>query len=249
MRWMGYGFIVFTAFLLVSCTSGKQHYAPVMDAATIEHLPQSGAHRVLPRETLYSIAWRYGLDYRYLAARNRITPPYHIEIGQLIYLKGKATQTSKIPVTASSVVARSSVVSATQREPVVIEREPKGPVKHWVWPAKGRVIQSYSAMNKGLNISGHLGSPVFASAAGKVVYSGNGLRGYGNLIIIKHNSSFLTAYAHSSAALVREGDWVKAGQKIAKMGNSGTRRVMLHFEIRQNGKPVNPLYYLPASRF
>ncbi len=99
-------------------------------------------------------------------------------------------------------------------------------------------------MNKGINIGGRLGAPIYAAAAGQVVYSNHGLRGYGNLIIIKHNSSFLTAYAHNSVVLVKEGDWVQGGQRIAEMGSTGAVRTMLHFEIRRNGKPVNPLSYL-----
>lgn len=122
--------------------------------------------------------------------------------------------------------------------------EPTKGVSVWSWPAKGPVIGQFSSINKGINIGGRYGAPIFATAAGKIVYSGNGIRGYGNLIIIKHNSTFLTAYAHNSVVRVKEGEWVKRGQKIAEMGNSGTRRVMLHFEIRRKGEPVNPLDYL-----
>ena len=114
----------------------------------------------------------------------------------------------------------------------------------WQWPARGTVISQFSSLNKGINIKGERGDPIFATAAGKVVYSGNGLRGYGNLIIIKHNSTFLTAYAHNSRILVKNGAWVSAGQQIAEMGNTGTKQTMLHFEIRRHGQPINPLIYL-----
>ena len=114
----------------------------------------------------------------------------------------------------------------------------------WVWPVKGKVLNSFSAANKGLNITGYLGEPIYASASGKVVYSGNGLRRYGNLIIIKHNSVFLSAYAHNKDVFIKEGEWVKQGQKIAEMGKTGTNKVMLHFEIRRAGKPVNPISLL-----
>ena len=125
--------------------------------------------------------------------------------------------------------------------------EPTALVKYWQWPARGRIIGYYSASNKGINIGGHKGDPVYASAFGKVVYAGNGLRGYGNLIIIKHNARYLTAYANNNKLLVDQDAIVKRGQKIAEMGSTGTNRVKLHFEIRQNGSPVNPLSYLPKK--
>ncbi|MDR5757306.1 peptidoglycan DD-metalloendopeptidase family protein [Caballeronia sp. LZ035] len=118
----------------------------------------------------------------------------------------------------------------------------------FIWPARGPILNTFSeASNKGLNIGGAAGDPVNASADGRVVYSGNGLRGYGNLIIIKHDATFLTAYAHNRALMVKEGDAVTKGQKIAEMGNSDSDRVMLHFEVRRQGKPVDPLKYLPPQ--
>jgi lipoprotein NlpD len=115
----------------------------------------------------------------------------------------------------------------------------------WIWPTEGRVSSHFSESTKGMDISGKTGQPVLASAAGKVVYSGTGLRGYGQLIIIKHNSTYLSAYAHNSKLLVKEGQTVSRGQKIAEMGNSDSKLVRLHFEIRKNGKPVDPLKHLP----
>ena len=140
--------------------------------------------------------------------------------------------------------AASSLTQSSQKIKELNPIEPAKNVNTWYRPAKGPIIATYSAQNKGLNFGGKLGDPVFATAEGKVVYSGNGLRGYGNLIILKHNSTFLTAYAHNNKILVKEGEWVRAGQIIAEMGRTGTRRVMLHFEIRRSGKPVNPLNYL-----
>ena len=116
----------------------------------------------------------------------------------------------------------------------------------WIWPAKGKVLEGFSESSKGVDIAGKLGQPVLAAAAGKVVYSGAGLRGYGNLIIVKHNDTYLSAYAHNSKLLVKEGQAVTRGQKIAEMGNSDTELVKLHFEIRMHGKPVDPLKHLPA---
>jgi len=116
----------------------------------------------------------------------------------------------------------------------------------WGWPTNGRVISKYSEKSKGVGISGDLRQPILASASGTVVYSGNGLRGYGNLIIIKHNDSYLSAYGHNSKILVHEGEKVSKGQKIAEMGNSDGAVIKLHFEIREKGKPVDPLDYLPV---
>ena len=121
----------------------------------------------------------------------------------------------------------------------------------WGWPAKGKVIKKFSVQevgSKGIKIAGHKGEPVRAAADGKVVYSGSGLVGYGNLIIIKHNSMFLSAYAHNSRLAVKEGENIKAGEKIAEIGSSGTDRNQLHFEIRREGKPLDPLGLLPQQR-
>ena len=119
----------------------------------------------------------------------------------------------------------------------------------WIWPAKGKVVAAYSdtANLKGIDIAGAAGEPVFASAAGKVVYAGTGLRGYGKLVIVKHNKTWLSAYAHNKDILVKEGQQVTKGQKIAEMGNTDAEQVMLHFEIRRLGKPVDPARYLPAG--
>jgi lipoprotein NlpD len=117
----------------------------------------------------------------------------------------------------------------------------------WIWPGNGQVLAGFDeAKNKGLDIAGASGDPVLAAAEGKVVYAGSGLRGYGNLIILKHNNTFLTAYAHNKALLVKEDQTVKKGQKIAEMGDSDADRVKLHFEVRRQGKPVDPARYLPA---
>ena len=116
----------------------------------------------------------------------------------------------------------------------------------FVWPAQGTVVATFDeAKNKGVSIAGRIGDPVLAAADGRVVYAGAGLRGYGNLIILKHNNTYLTAYAHNQALLVREDQSVRQGQKIAEMGSSDTDRVKLHFEVRRQGKPVDPLSFLP----
>lgn len=131
-----------------------------------------------------------------------------------------------------------------------MKTRPRPSSKHviWSWPVKGRLISGYdkkSTGKKGINIAGKPGDPVRSAAAGKVVYSGSGLSGYGRLIIIKHNKDFLSAYAHNRKLIAREGQWVEKGEIIARMGRSGTDRTQLHFEIRKKGRPVNPLRYLP----
>ncbi|KGY08303.1 murein hydrolase activator NlpD [Vibrio sinaloensis] len=132
---------------------------------------------------------------------------------------------------------------------VVSNDKPKNTkVSKWLWPTKGRVIKNFSAGdqgNKGIDIAGQRGQPIVSTAGGTVVYSGNALRGYGNLVIVKHNDNYLSAYAHNDRLLVHEGQSVKAGQKIATMGSSGANSVRLHFEIRYQGKSVNPKRYLP----
>ncbi len=137
--------------------------------------------------------------------------------------------------------------------PAPVEPPPSGSftgdeeVSSWSWPAQGKVIARFTDSNKGLDIGGKTGQPVSAAAKGKVVYSGSGLRGYGKLIIIKHNKTFLTAYAHNSQLLVKEGQVVNKGQKIAEMGSTGATRTMLEFQVRLDGKPINPTIVLPLN--
>lgn len=231
---MNYRFILISIIcIFLSGCMGADNYAPVMDVGHIEAIPKKGLHRVTQGETMYEIAWRYGLDYRYLAKRNHIMPPYTIRVGQVIYLRGYAH--SRV----TQIAHQPTQLSLAKVQPE--EKEPDYLSSGWMWPAQGRVVHTFSAMNKGVDIANQLGSPIYAAAAGKVVYSGSGLRGYGNLLIIKHNHIYLSAYAHNSVILVKEGDRVKKGQKIAEMGDTGSNRVMLHFEIRREGKPVNPL--------
>lgn len=210
-------------------------------------------HKVLKGETLYSIAYQHGLDYRELAAWNRIAKPYTIYPGQRLRLKGPKiplgtrTQTAAVPKKRASTKPPPSSTrkkAATAKQPKVSRT-----VRHtWVWPVRGKVIQRYSPKgggNKGIDIAGKVGQPILAASSGKVVYSGNGLPGYGNLIIVKHSDQYLSAYAHNRRLLVKEGRTVTRGQKIAELGSTGTRSPRLHFEIRRHGKPVNPLRYLP----
>jgi lipoprotein NlpD len=247
--------ILLTLFL--SACVDDVNYAPVADASGIESMPKNGIHRVHSGETLYSIAWRYGLDYRALARRNHIAAPYHVHTGEILYLRKAPTtataNTTTTTPTSSNQIQQPTTTTTTMLTTVDTDdyfetgKEPTATVDFWHWPAVGRVSGGFSQFNKGINISGTTGAPIYAAAAGKVVYSGHGLRGYGNLLIIKHNSTYLTAYAHNQKNLVTEGQWVKMGQIIAEMGNTGASKVMLHFEIRRGGDPVNPLIYLEKS--
>lgn len=239
-------FISVLVVLFSACDASREFFAPVWDAGATEHMPKSGVYRVKRKDTFYSIAWRYGLDYRTLAKRNGIEWPYNIKLNQLIYLRGKSPRVS-VQRQSSLNYNYSRGYSSYTSPPTqmrYVGLDSLSGVQQWQWPAKGMVVRQFSSANKGVNIGGHFGDSIFASAAGKVVYAGNGLRGYGNLIIIKHNETFLTAYAYNSKNLVSEGERVSGGQKIAEMGGVRSNAFMLHFEIRRNGQPVSPLYYL-----
>ena len=253
--------------LLSACASPPPGGVKVVDR-TASQAPQrqpvrSGQYQVKRGDTLYSIAFRFGWDWRALAARNAIAQPYLIRVGQIIRFDGQPA--SRPPVVASTPV----VVAPARRPSTPISSNPAliqapAPVKTapsisalpptqrsasgWLWPSNGAVIGRFSSngsLNKGIDIGGELGQPVLAASDGSVVYAGSGLRGYGELIIIKHSDTYVSAYGHNRRLLVQEGQQVKAGQKIAEMGSTGTDRVKLHFEVRRQGKPVDPLQYLP----
>lgn len=242
--------------LLTACTSGGGFVS--VEKKFGSHRSSSTFYTVGQGETLYSIAWRYGVDYRQLANANSISAPYTIYPGQKIDISGRSfDSTATIPVSNSSVSKPSKYVAQESSQSQKTISAPKYPPKYepasqdtkWIWPANGRLIARFSTndpVNKGIDLDGALGESVLAAAAGTVVYAGQGLRGYGNLIIVKHNDTYLSAYAHTSRILVSEQEVVKAGQKIAEIGSTGTDKVKLHFEVRQNGMPVDPLQYLPA---
>jgi lipoprotein NlpD len=256
MRLFAFAIVCAWTFLVTGCVT-TQRSVPVMDMAAIEKIPSSGSHKVKRGESLYSIAWRYGLDYVFLAKRNNLNAPYHLHYGQILRLKGPIVLPRPLdakaspPFTPIDTAKRIPKVFTAHLKPAIqiaranaILAEPNSEVLAWRWPVKGQVVGNFSRSNKGLNIRVHMGDPVLATAAGKIVYCGSGIRGYGNLIIIKHNSVFLTAYAHSNILFVKQGDRVVAGQKIAEMGEPSIKKSILHFEIRRSGQPVNPLIYL-----
>jgi lipoprotein NlpD len=314
ISWSGLLLIGIAAALLGGCATSP---APVVDhslggSAGLRYA-QSDADHVNGRmtsegyvvargDTLYSIAFKHGMDYRALAARNHIPPPYVIYPGQVLRIDVVAAPGTPV----RSVVAKAPPRQAPrQNSAPVFETVPNEPepahapptpapttaaASHpepaanaaganpalanppaaapgpqpaivagktrsvdgitWLWPADGAVISGFQdgtgGSGAGLDIAGNAGDPVRAAADGVVVYSGNGLIGYGELIIIKHSDTYLSAYGHNRKRLVREGEHVRAGQLIAEMGSSGAPREELHFEIRKNGKPVDPTDYLPG---
>lgn len=216
----------------------------------------SATHAVERGDTLYSISWRYGLDYRDVARWNGIAEPYVIHPGQRLRLTAPAL--AGAPPVAASVPRPAETPTAAPVTPVPgapraatpipqVAVPESGPIR-WQWPVRGRIVRSDSPTSKkGLDIAGTRSQSISAAAAGAVVYSGSGLLGYGRLIILKHSDTFLSAYAYNEQLLVAEGDRVTAGQQIATMGTGTSGQPMLHFEIRRDGKPVNPLEYLPRS--
>ncbi len=207
----------------------------------------SQLYRVGSGETLYAIAWRYNLDYRELARWNNISAPYTIHPGQELTLMDPALLPASRRPTVSSKAASEKANRKTKTRTVAAAQPALPPPKKWIWPTRGKVIQTFQGQQsiaQGIDIEGAPGQDVCASADGKVVYSGSGLAGYGQLVIIKYNDTYISAYGHYRHLLVKEGQDVKAGQKIAEMGKL-QGNPCLHFEIRRQGKPVDPLKYLP----
>jgi len=212
------------ALILAACSSGGGWQG---DAT--QHIVRRG-------ETLFSIAWRYGKDPADVARWNRLGDGSLIYPGQVIRLT---------PPSGSSRRSSSSKSSSGKPLPTI----PSQPPPPWTWPTGGRINVEFGGKpgsGTGVLIDGKAGQPIVAAASGRVVYAGGGLIGYGQLIILKHNDTYLSAYGHNARLLVKEGQAVKKGQQIATMGEGPERKPRLHFEIRRNGKPVNPQQYLPA---
>ncbi|HGF0768165.1 TPA: amidase activator ActS [Kluyvera georgiana] len=194
-------------------------------------------------DTLSRISRMTGTSVRDLARMNGISPPYTIEVGQKLKVSGASSSSAKKSTTSKTAkVVPSSAVPQSSWPPVG--------QRCWRWPASGKVVMKYSTSeggNKGIDIAGSRGQPVYAAGAGKVVYVGNQLRGYGNLVMIKHNEDYITAYAHNDKLLVNNGQSVKIGQQIATMGSSDADSVRLHFQIRYRATAIDPLRYLPPQ--
>jgi len=267
--------VILLVFCLVLVTGCSHHQpAPVEEHSNTQlkrQLNSNGSYSVRSGDTLYAIAFNFDVDARKLAQWNGISSPYIIYPGQKLQLsapprsrgstpgvqitalksprqsttKTKSSPAKATPAKSKTVPATSSKV-ATSSKGQIYAADPK----NWTWPTNGRVLRAYVAGNparNGLDIAGKEGQDILASAGGQVVYSGNGLIGYGELIIIKHSERMLSAYAHNRVRLVKEGEQVSRGQKIAEMGRNAGNEQLLHFEIRARGKPVNPLTYLPRK--
>ena len=279
--------LLLAALVLAACGQSrvvKREGGATPSSRTTTRVPSGAATYVVKRgDTLYGIAFRHGLDFREVAAANRIPAPYTIYPGQRLTLRPQVAATrapasrNTRPVGPSSRVARPAsppatpvtsgagttrapdpAVTAPAVAPMIPPPLPTTPTPSsgavsptgWRWPTQGTLIGRFAAgdpKRQGVDIAGTAGQAVVAAADGTVVYSGAGLVGYGELIIVKHSDEWLSAYAHNRRRLVAEGTAVKGGQPIAELGRSGTSRDMLHFEVRRNGKPVDPLTVLPAS--
>ncbi len=243
----------FSLCLLAACASPPP--API-HARTPPPSERIDYHIVSKGETLFSLAWRYEKNINQLAAANGLRPPYTLRIGQKLSLD---TTRVKTRVYAPGTSTKTSAPSRTApAKPVVAKQVTRTPTKlpsslpgRWQWqrPVPGRVSRHFNeaALFKGIDLQVQPGQAVEAAGPGLVVYAGNGLRGYGELIIVKHSEEYLSAYAHNRKILVREGQTVKGGQKISEAGGDPANRRRLYFEIRRDGKPVNPLQYLPKQ--
>lgn len=232
--------------------SGKVAYEPKRTSSTPSSYKSYSNQKwvkAVKGDSLYKISKRTGVSIEHLAQLNQLKKPYVIHPGQTIYIKQIKSSGSSRPKTVkkkTAVTPRTSYTQAPTQQKTKTVRWPK--TVKWKRPTKGRVVKKFNRSRndaKGIEYKGKRGDAILAAADGKVVYSGNGLISYGNLIIIKHNKTYISAYAYNRKLLVKEGDIVKAGQKVAEMGNKDKQSPRLHFEIRKNGKPVDPLKYLP----
>lgn len=278
--------------MLNACATRR--LAPVQERSASVRQPESTYRDVRAGDTLYSIAWESGRDYREVAAWNGLEPPYVIKPGQKIRLYPPAAANGSGTMSSYRIVVKGDTLYAIAKSTGIRYQdlalwnslEPPYPLKpgqrlrltpgtgaapsaapapiksksskaetagtrpiEWIWPTEGAIVARFAPNDaaKGIDIGGTSGQTIRAAASGTVVYQGSGLRGYGQLIIIKHNADFLSAYAHCATIYVQEGSVIKPGQKIAAMGSTGTDRIKLHFEIRRRGTPVDPLEYLPKK--
>lgn len=226
-----------------------------LDAGVTLTLPQQRFHIAQPGDTLYSISRAYGVEVSTLVRLNHLSPPYGIRIGQALQLPPAIEKPERIATTEQPAPARLEppppAKPSTEEEAVAAA--PQGD-RVFLWPIKGRILAAYGTQangihNDGINIAARLGEPVRAAASGVVAYAGNELRGYGNLILIKHADGYMTAYAHNARLLVRRGERVRRGQEIATAGETGAVRTpQLHFEIRRGTRALDPMRYLPILK-
>ena len=254
-------------------TSNERQAMPSQPTVFDTGLSQGPDYRVQQGDTLYSVAFRLGMDYRMLAEFNEIEPPFTILVGELLRtvptvsppkppadsaVSTPATKPATKPVTTVDTPRKpapkpttAAVTPAVEKKPVTVSpaasKLTNAPVSRWLWPVTGTVSRRFAGdRNKGLDLVGQRGDPVMATADGVVVYAGSGVTGYGALLIVKHNDTYLSAYGHNDALLVTEGAFVAAGETIAQMGSTSAESVKLHFEIRRNGVPIDPMTLLPS---
>jgi lipoprotein NlpD len=229
--------VVILLLLSAGCVTSLTRYEPRV-------------HVVRPGETLYKIAWQYGVDQRDLARWNALRDPDLIHVGQRLRLSPPAAAAR--PVATTPRPRRGAAAPRSAQPPRSLPAEPPAlPAPLWSWPTDGPVVSRFgsrSGIATGIGIGGRAGQPIRAAAGGRVVYAGSGLIGYGQLVIIKHNDTYLTAYGHNDRLLVGQGQEVARGETIAAMGIGPERQPRLHFEIRRNGVPVDPLQFLSARR-
>lgn len=255
------GGLAFGAMVLAACTTPNR--APVVDLSggSVAGAQASGTAQtyvVRPGDTLYSIARQHSVTWQEIASWNGIADPSQLRVGRTLQVGAQGASPDTSSMGGTNVAQVQPVpVPGVQSRPLdgAVVSEPDTPRQqarndsgiNWAWPAQGKIISEYNqALNKGIDIEGAVGDPVRAAADGTVVYAGSGLRGYGNLLIVRHNATFLSAYAHNSRLLVNEGDDVKRDQQIAELGQSDAPSPRLHFEIRRGGTPEDPMQFLPA---
>lgn len=232
--------------MLVFSGCGSHPDAPVTDLSPLDR--RNTQYTVQDGDTLHAISFRTGVSYQNLAKWNGISSPYRIYVGNVLNLRAGMMPKKRATTKRASASRPSSTRTTLASKPIPETKLPAS-VSKWQWPAKGKLTKTFSRKQSqyGIEIKGNRSSAVVSTAAGQVVYAGNGIKGYGELVIVKHSARYISAYAYNDRILVREGDRVIAGQQLANMGSTGTRGVKLHFEIRKDGEPVNPLQYLPLK--
>jgi len=237
---------VLISLLFLSSCYQRNDLAPVVEANWHDYNSNATQHEVVRGETLYAIAFRYDKDYRQLAEINHLSSPYTVRVGQIIRFDGGYTAPN--PINQPRKLPAVNYKKSLPRQASIIQPMNNN-ISGWFWPIRGRVVSSYSPSQgkKGIDIAGKKGEKIHAASSGVVAYSGSGLSGYGNLIIIKHDNQYLTAYGNNLRNLVREGQKISKGQAIAEIGVVDRKYWGVHFEIRKAGVPVNPLSYLKNS--
>ena len=224
---------------------------PLPNLLNAQNAGKPGYYSVKPGDTVMQIGRNTNQNWRDIVKWNNLESANQIEVGQVLRVvpldsNGSATKPPVVAAPTPTPAPAAGTVTPAPLPPAASATAAEDDIP-WMWPSSGVLISGYDEVkSKGLKIGGKLGDPVYASADGRVVYAGSGLRGYGNLVILKHNETYLTAYAHNQTLLVKEDQAVRKGQRIADMGSSDADKVMLHFEVRRNGKPVDPAKYLPG---